>query len=171
MADYLCQLFFCISNTITMVVLFANAVAWLWWINSPHPWEPLWKGLSIGGVKGNYYTMQAGQEKKIANSMNLYSFFYLFASYCPQNNRIASPTCFPLVAPPLLDLLCKDHLMPSKVLMILIWIIFVASFTTPKMGRLPPTHSTPHAAPLQLPSYCDFQLLVDCCVFSLFLAI
>ncbi len=30
MADYLCQLFYSTPNTITMVVPFANTVAWLW---------------------------------------------------------------------------------------------------------------------------------------------
>ncbi len=42
------------TNTTKMAEPFANIVARLWGISSPHPREPLWEGLIEGSVAGFY---------------------------------------------------------------------------------------------------------------------
>ena len=45
------------AAALTMVELFAITVAWLVCFKPPHPREPLWKGLTEGGVAGFYMVL------------------------------------------------------------------------------------------------------------------
>jgi hypothetical protein len=68
--------------------------------------------------------------------------------------------CFWLVV------VCKfiDQRLPKVTVYFLFNIFFASNSSPPTIGRCPPTHSNPHAPPLQHPFYRSRQLLVDCCV-------
>ncbi len=53
-----------LTNTITMVELFAGQAAWLWWHQQPYPWEPLPEELTKGRMVGLYEILPTGREKK-----------------------------------------------------------------------------------------------------------
>jgi len=60
MVNYLVDLS---TNTFTMVVPFADIVAWLWQMSHPYPREPLQKGWGEGGLAGISLFMPTGRDK------------------------------------------------------------------------------------------------------------
>jgi len=40
------------TNIPTMMELFSRLAAWFLWMNTPHPWESLWKGLDEATIEG-----------------------------------------------------------------------------------------------------------------------
>jgi hypothetical protein len=60
-----------------MVELFASPVGWLSWrISSPHPREPLQKGLTKGGIAGFYIIMPPAEKKLIRKLNNFFLVSY-----------------------------------------------------------------------------------------------
>ena len=50
-----------VHNTTTTVALVANLTACHWWMDAPHPQEPLWEWSTVGSVKGFSNTHQSQQ--------------------------------------------------------------------------------------------------------------
>jgi hypothetical protein len=51
------------TNHITMVEPLATTAAWMWQISSPHPREPLQKGVEEGGLQGFVKFNNAAKKK------------------------------------------------------------------------------------------------------------